>query len=107
MKLITKEIQTAAHRQYPQGADMTTQMIVAKFFDPCGSWSWYLMNLDPSDNDYCWGIVKGDEVEAGSFSLSELQAHRGPVGLGIERDKFFEPLPAAEVWERLNGGQHI
>ena len=107
MKLMTKAIEKAAIKQYPKGNDLENQKVVAKFFNPTGSWTWYLMNQDPQDPDYLWGIVKGEEVEIGSFSLSELQNFRGQFGLGIERDLYFRPMPAREVWERLNEGQHI
>jgi hypothetical protein len=106
MKLMTKAITKAAQKQYPLGSSFD-QKIVAKFFDPCSQWTWYLMNQDPDDPNYCWGIVKGFEVEMGSFSLSELQTFRNRFGLGIERDKYFDPLPAKEVWSRLNNGEHI
>jgi hypothetical protein len=107
MRLMTKEIEKKARAQYPKGANMAEQKIVAKFFDPCGSWTWYLMNQDPEDPDYLWGIVKGFEVESGSFSLSELQSYRGRFGLGIERDLGFTPIPATEVWQRLQAGRHV
>lgn len=107
MKLMTKEIEKAARKQYPKGADLENQRVVAKFFDPQGSWTWYLMNQDPEDPDYLWGIVKGFEVEMGSFSLSELQSVRGRLGLGMERDRSFSPMPAKEVWDRLLKGEHI
>ena len=103
MKLMTKEIEKQAQEQYPKGSDMG-QMIVAKFFDPQGSWTWFLMNQDPNDHDYLWGIVKGFEVEMGSFSLSELESYRGAFGLGIERDLYFEPKTAKEIWETLTKG---
>jgi hypothetical protein len=106
MKLMTKQIEKKAQTQYPLGNDLT-QNVVAKFFDPTGSWTWYLMNQDPQDPDYLWGIVKGFEVEIGSFSLSELQSFRGGFGLGIERDLYFTPRPAGEVLEKLNKGQHV
>ena len=106
MKLMTKEIEEKARKQFPLGSDMS-QMVVAKFFDPCGSWSWYLMNQDHDDPNYLWGIVKGFEVETGSFSLSELSSFRGQLGLGIERDLYFDPTPAKEIWDRLNNGEHI
>lgn len=106
MKLMTKEISKEAQQQYPLGSDMD-QMIVAKFFDPQGSWTWYLMNQDPDDPDYLWGIVRGFEVEMGSFSLSELQTFKGKFGLGIERDLYFIPIRAKELWEKLNRGEHI
>jgi len=107
MKLMTKEIETMAQAQYPQGADMEKQKVVAKFFAPWSSWTWYLMNQDPEDPDYLWGIVKGYEVETGSFSLSELQEIKGRFGLGIERDTGFRPVPALEVWEKLQNGSHV
>jgi len=107
MQLMTKEIEKKARAQYPKGNDLESQKVVAKFFDPTGSWAWYLMNQDPEDPDYLWGIVKGFEVEIGSFSLSELQAVRGGFGLGIERDRCFRPRPALEVWEKLQKGKQI
>ncbi len=106
MKLMTKEIEKKAQAQFKLGADMS-QMIVAKFFNPVGSWSWYVMNQDPNDPDYLWGIVKGFEVEMGSFSLSELQNTRLQFGLGIERDLHFTPMTAEECFDRLNAGEHI
>jgi hypothetical protein len=106
MKLLTKEITEKLQEQFSKGADFD-QMVVAKFFDPCGSWCWYVMNEDPNDPDYLWGIVKGFEVEMGSFSLSELESVKGALGLGIERDLYFTPMPALEIWEKLNRGEHI
>lgn len=104
--LMTKEITKKAQRQFSRGSDMD-QMVVAKFFDPCGSWSWYLMNQDPNDPNYLWGIVKGTFVEVGSFSLSELSSHKRALGIGIERDLHFDPKPAKEILDRLNNGEHI
>ncbi|MDD1748397.1 MAG: DUF2958 domain-containing protein [Methanothrix sp.] len=46
---------------------------VAKFFDPCESWTWSLITQDPEDPDYLYGIVKGFELEMGSSSLRELE----------------------------------
>ena len=106
MKLMTKAIEKQAQKQYPLGSDMK-QKVVAKFFDPCGSWTWYLMNQDPNDPDYLWGIVKGHEVEMGSFSLSELQSYKGSLGLGIERDLYFTPVIAEKLWEALLKGEHV
>ena len=106
MLLMTKEITKKAQKQFSRGSDMA-QNVVAKFFDPSGSWSWYLMNQDPDDPDYLWGIVKGSEIEVGSFSLSELSTVKGALGIGMERDTGFTPQPAKEILERLNAGEHI
>lgn len=107
MKLMTKAIEKAAQKQFTFGNEWEKQKIVAKFFDPSGSWTWYLMNQDPNDPDYLWGFVSGFEVECGSFSLSELQSISGRFGLGIERDLWFKPIPAKELWDRLMKGEHI
>ena len=100
MQLLTKEIKTKAEKQYTKGSDME-QNIVAKFFDPVGSWTWYLMNKDP-ESGYCWGIVDGMAVEMGSFMIEELEEHTGHFGLGIERDTSFSPVEANVLWEKLN-----
>ncbi len=107
MKLLTKEIEKKLQEQYPKGSDFDTQQVVAKLFDPQGSWTWYLMNQNPENPDYLWGIVDGFEVETGSISLSELESYRGKLGLPLERDLHFSPILAKEVWERLNKGEHI
>ena len=100
MQLLTKEIKTKAEKQYKDGSDMS-QEVVAKFFDPVGSFTWYLMNKDP-ESGYCWGIVDGMAVEIGSFGLTELEEHTGHFGLGIERDTSFEPVKAIKIWDKLN-----
>jgi hypothetical protein len=107
MKLMTKAIEKAAQKQFPYGNDWDKQKIVAKFFDPCGSWTWYLMNQDPKDPDYLWGIVNGFAVECGSFSLSELEGTKTRFGLGIERDKYFTPISVKELWDKLQKGIHV
>lgn len=106
MILMTKEIEKKARAQYSKGNDLT-QVVVGKFFDPCSQWTWYLMNQDPEDPDYLWGIVKGFEVEIGSFSLNDLITFKNKMGLGIERDMYFEPQPAQEIYDKLNQGIHV
>ena len=101
----------ALQKQFPLGADFEKQKVIAKVFDPCGSWTWYIMNQDPNDPDYLWGIVKGFEIETGSISFSELQATRRPVKMGgvipLERDLHFKPMNAKELWEKLQRGEHV
>lgn len=106
LKLMTKVIEKKAQKQYSMGSDFN-QMVVAKFFNPCGAGTWYLMNQDPEDTNYLWGIVSLHAVEMGSFSLSDLKEYRGPMGIGIERDKFFKPMKAQDVWDALQAGRHI
>jgi len=44
--------------------------------------------------------VSGIEVELGYFSLKELQEVRGPLGLSIERDLYYEPKSLRELMEK-------
>ena len=105
MKLMTKKIKEQAEKQYELGSDMD-QKVVAKFFG--GSWTWYLMNLDPEDNKYAWGIVKGFETDMGSFNIDDLQSIKmPPLGTSVERDLYFEPMKAKDVWDKLNRGEHV
>lgn len=106
MKLITKVIERQAQKQFKYGNNLD-QKVVAKFFDPCSQWTWYLMNQDPNDPDYLWGIVKGQEIEIGSFSFNELSNYVGRLGLKIERDMFFTPRIARDVLNDLNSGKHV
>jgi len=106
MKLMTKDIEQIAQAQYPQGDDMD-QLVVAKFFNPAvSSWAWYLMNQDPENPDYLWGIVKGIETEMGSFSLSELESLRLDSGFVIVRDLHFKPIKAIDLWNKLQNEEN-
>ena len=98
---MTKEIKEKAQKQFDDGSDME-QMVVAKYFDAMGGWKWFMMNMDKVEY-YCWGIVKGHEVEMGSFSIKELQS----MSPRIQRDLYFEPVKASEVWEQLNKGEWV
>ena len=101
MKLLTKKISDDAKAQYDKGSSLEDQMIVGKFFTPWSNWTWYLMNMHEDEN-YCWGIVQGNALEMGSFLIQELKAVDGPFGLKIERDKYFKPINAHDMWEKLN-----
>jgi hypothetical protein len=70
-------------------------VIHAKFFDPCGSWTWYVLEFD--GEDLFFGIVDGFEREWGYFSLAELESVRGKLGLGIERDLYFTSCLVSEL----------
>ena len=66
---------------------------VVKFFNPVGAATWLVTEMDPDENDYLFGLADLGMgfPELGGISLSELQDYRGPFGLGIERDLYFEP----------------
>jgi len=108
MKLFTKEVDKQLFAQYPKGSDLDNQMVVAKIFNPYGRGVWYLLNSDPEDPDYIWAIVDLFEPDMGSVSRSELQTVKvPPFGLGLERDIYFTPKPAKEVWEGIMRGERF
>lgn len=101
MKLLTKELRK---KFPPLGATENKKPeeipVIAKFFDPTGSWTWYATEFD--GKDIFFGFVRGVENELGYFSLKELESIKGPFGLGIERDLYFGKHTLAEVMkERL------
>ncbi len=71
----------------------------AKFFTPDSGWTWHVTEYD--GDDLFFGLVKGLETELGYFRLSELQSVRGPLGLPIERDLYWEPLAIEEIAPEL------
>ena len=88
MKLLTAEIRKKLPTLGSQAENMDPTIIV-KFFCPWNHWTWFAYEFD--GEDIFFGFVKGDFDEIGSFSLSELESVRGPMGLTIERDVHFRP----------------
>ncbi len=70
---------------------------VVKFFTPDSSWTWYASEFDGEDIFY--GLVVGFEIELGYFSLSDLEQAEGPLGLPIERDRYFEPMTLKDLMD--------
>ena len=67
---------------------------VVKLFCPWGASTWLLIELDPEDPEIAFGLcdLGMGSPEIGRVSLAELATVRGPGGLGIERDIYFEPV---------------
>ncbi len=93
MKLLTQEIRNRLPSLGSQ-ADNLDPIIQVKFFCPWSYWTWYAYEFD--QKDIFFGFVKGDFDELGTFSLSELESIRGPLGLTIERDIHFSPKPLSQ-----------
>lgn len=99
MKLLTK----ALLKKLPsvEAAYSTKDPIVwVKFFYPDFSWTWYMCGYDP-DTEVAWGLVDGWEIEVGDFSVKELRQTKGKLGLGIERDLYFDPVPLSQLSREL------
>lgn len=89
MKLITREIQNTLPKLYEQDSKGLNAIAYVKFFTPDSSWTWYATEFD--GKDIFFGLVDGLCKELGYFSMSELRSIKGPLGLKIERDLYFEP----------------
>ena len=72
---------------------------VVKLFNPVGAATWLATELD-ADGDILFGL--GDLgfgcPELGSFSLTELQAVKLPLGLSIESDRSFRTEHRLSAW---------
>ena len=107
MKLFNKTIDRQLFKQYPLGSELAKQDVVVKIFNPQGAGTWFIMNSDPQDPEYLWGIVDlGYGAEMGSISRSQLENYRGRFGLGFERDLSFEPVNALELYRGLMQGRY-
>lgn len=85
MELLTQELRAKLPKLYAHEDTPPSQVpVVVKFFTPDGAWTWYATEFDGVDTFF--GFVSGHERELGYFSLAELRAARGPMGLPIERD---------------------
>lgn len=94
-KLITKEIDRklrAAGQIHADGGDTSNLKPVLKLFNPCGAATWLISERDPEDDDILFGLcdLGFGCPELGSVSLSEISSVRNRLGLGIERDQWFE-----------------
>ena len=98
MRLMTKQLEKR-FLQVGNQSELEDPVVIAKFFNPCGAGTWYATEYDPKAKVF-FGYVSifGDwNDEWGSFSLEELEAYRGPLGLGVERDLFFDEKPFSQV----------
>jgi len=104
MKLLPKELREKLPPLYSQDGKGGKAIVYAKCFTPSSSWSWYITEGEPvlsesgTEIDYkFFGLVFGHEREFGYFLLSELEEVRGPLGLPIERDLYFQPKTLEEI----------
>ncbi len=107
MKLLTKQNLKALQRQDPYHPDgpgrelpASESQVLVKFFTPDAQWTWFAVSAsqDPDSGDVqFFGLVHGLEKELGYFWLSELEKVRGPLGLPIERDLYWQPVSAARL----------
>ena len=98
MQLMTQEVRRKLPPLYSQENLGGEAIAYVKFFTPDNSWTWYTTAGSPEGDDFIFfGLVEGHEKELGYFSLKELESVRGPMGLPIERDLYWQPKTLAEI----------
>lgn len=102
MKLITKQIerQLAKYPIYSQENKGEESVVICKFFQPNGSYTWYVTEAErQEDGDWLFfGMVENSYGrELGYFTLKELERIKLPFGLTIERDIYFKPAKLNEL----------
>ncbi len=98
MRLMTTELEKR-FAQVGSQESVKDPVIVAKFFNPTGSGTWYATEYDQK-NKMFFGYVSifGDwNDEWGFFSLKELESYVGSFGIGIERDLYWTERKASTV----------
>lgn len=98
MKLLTARL-IHRFRQVGSQADKSDPLVIAKYFTPDANWTWYAIEYD-EDEQMFFGLVDGQEVELGYFSLTELQYARGLLGLYAERDLHFDECRLSEIYKQ-------
>ena len=100
MKLLTKELIERFERVGRQ-EEVKDPLVIAKFFNPTGAGTWYATEYNQETKMFFGyvSIFKDWNDEWGYFSLIELESLKGPFGLGIERDLYFDSKPFSQINE--------
>jgi len=105
MKLIPKEIEAILPPLYSQ-ENVSDPVALVKLFDPCGRCTFYVVEAARQpDGDlllfgFCRSALGPDCDELGYASLRELESVRRLLGLGFERDLYFQPTPLSQIRAR-------
>lgn len=73
---------------------------VVKLFTPDAQCTWLISELDPVEPTHAFGLCDLGQgyPELGYVSLQELETVRGPMGLPVERDNWFEATHPMSVY---------
>jgi len=111
MKLLTKEIRKKLPPLYSQDGKGGKAIAHVKYFTPDANWTWHGVEGEPvldesgKEVDFrFFGLVDGHCKELGYFVLSELEEARGPMGLPIERDLYWQPKMLEKIAPELFEG---
>ena len=74
-----------------------------KWFDPCGSFTWYVLEYDPVD-DRAFAFITSSlcpEGELGYVHVPEIREVRNRFGLAMERDIYWKPEALGVIRDRV------
>ena len=106
MKLFTKEILKklpALNTQEAHENPEKEMVFYVKLFTPDSNWTWFIAEYDP-EKEIAWGYVMGLENEYGTIDIKELKEVRGPFGLPVERDRWFDTIKEKELMAQIKEG---
>lgn len=72
--------------EHPSNVD---SKVVVKLFNPTGSGTWWLSELNP-DNNVAFGVSDIHSKEIGYIDMMDIENFKGQFGLRIERDMYFQ-----------------
>lgn len=93
MQLLTDDDRATLPGIYDTEGQGDAAVCRVRFHIPGTYWAWYVIELDREDNDTIFGLAVGHEIEAGYFSLAELEENSPPV----RRDAAWQPRPLGEA----------
>lgn len=106
MKLLTKDIERKLLKAHDlvEKTGETPDVSVVKFFDPCGRYTFHVFDGEQVEGDWIlFGYVVSplgpDCDEWGYTSLNEIASVKNRLGLGIERDMYYDGITKAEIAE--------
>ena len=103
MKLMTKEIEKKIPDLYEQDGKGMEAIVYLKLFNPVGSQTWYVTELDKETGQMFGYANLGDpqSAELGYLpTIKEFEQIDVGLGLGIERDKYFDEMTLSEAIRR-------
>ena len=105
MQLLTNAIKKALPALYAtESTPCENKEIIVRFFNPLGNQSWEICEGDEEDGD--WRFFGKCDLgfgtpEWGYVMLSELEAVKGQLGIGIERDICVGSFSLHPEWKDL------
>ena len=96
MSLIAKDIVNKIPNLY-ETENQEEKICYVKLFLADSNWTWYIIEIDKSDYNTCYGLVDGFEQELGYFSLSELESISDSYGLKAELDSSFKATRLSKI----------